>query len=77
MIDNDVMSKLAGGGVVVPVGMGSMITEGGDTAATSARRESKTTMVLWKEQWKEQWQCHCPLWRAICAENGALRVGTH
>ena len=60
VIDNDVMSKGYGslatgrGGIVVPVAMGSLITEGVDTAATSARRESETTMVLWKDQWKEQ-----------------------
>ena len=41
--------RLAGGGVIVPVAMGSMIIEGEDTAATSARRESETTMVLWTE----------------------------
>ena len=40
---------------MVPVAMGSMITEGEDAAATSARRESEKTMVMEEEQWL----CHC------------------
>ena len=45
VIDNDVMSQLAGGGVIVPVAMRSMITEGEGAAATSARREREKTVA--------------------------------